>query len=317
MDSLIPHVNNGNSSEKKCTGPCGRILPATSEYFNRDKQKKDGLRPMCKECRSKEGAEYRAKPEVKERIQEYFNRPDVKAHAKAHHKEYRNRPEVKAQIKQQRKEYGERPEVKAHLEEYLSRPEVKERRQKWSKEYDSRSDVRERRNERRSRPEVKAKHKEYYSRSDIKEHRHRRYKELYSIPEVRERVLEYHKERYRIPEIKERQNVYQKEHNAIPEVKFRIRERHRANERNRRARKRNASGSHTRQDIQLQYDRQKGKCYYCHKKLKFGDHHVDHVVPLSRGGSNDISNLVIACSYCNCSKNNKLLHEWTQGGRLL
>ena len=31
---------------------CGKSLPATPEYFNRDSQKSDGFRPSCKECRS-------------------------------------------------------------------------------------------------------------------------------------------------------------------------------------------------------------------------------------------------------------------------
>lgn len=37
---------------------------------------------------------------------------------------------------------------------------------------------------------------------------------------------------------------------------------------------------------------------------------ADHVVPLSRGGTNDRSNLVCACLPCNSSKRNLLLTEW-------
>lgn len=86
--------------------------------------------------------------------------------------------------------------------------------------------------------------------------------------------------------------------------------------RNRRARKRNAGGLHNHTDIQKQYDAQKGKCYYC--GVKVGDtYHVDHVIPLARGGSNGPENLVIACPRCNTSKGAKLPHEWSQGGRLL
>jgi 5-methylcytosine-specific restriction endonuclease McrA len=85
--------------------------------------------------------------------------------------------------------------------------------------------------------------------------------------------------------------------------------------RNRHALKKAAVGTHTEQDIQKQYERQKGRCYYCHAKIT--KYHVDHVVPLTRGGSNDPSNLVIACPTCNISKHNKLLHEWVYGGRLL
>lgn len=83
-----------------------------------------------------------------------------------------------------------------------------------------------------------------------------------------------------------------------------------------RAKKRAAEGTYTAADVQAQYERQKGKCYYCHKKV--GDaYHVDHVVPLSRGGSNWPENIVIACPTCNQRKREKLPHEWVEGGRLL
>ncbi len=85
----------------------------------------------------------------------------------------------------------------------------------------------------------------------------------------------------------------------------------------RRAHKLAATGKHTLQEIEQQYKRQKGKCYYCHKNVAWEEKHVEHVIPLSRGGSDDISNLVISCSFCNQSKNDRLPSEWPQGGRLL
>ncbi len=36
----------------------------------------------------------------------------------------------------------------------------------------------------------------------------------------------------------------------------------------------------------------------------------DHVIPISRGGSNDDHNLVTACFKCNRSKRDKLVSEW-------
>jgi hypothetical protein len=36
----------------------------------------------------------------------------------------------------------------------------------------------------------------------------------------------------------------------------------------------------------------------------------DHIVPISRGGSNDIENLTTACMRCNRSKGSKTLEEW-------
>lgn len=86
--------------------------------------------------------------------------------------------------------------------------------------------------------------------------------------------------------------------------------------RNRHARKKSASGSHKARDIENQLQRQRGKCYYCSVKLG-KKYHVDHAVPLARGGTNDPSNLVIACPHCNLSKHAKLPHEFWQGGRLM
>lgn len=90
----------------------------------------------------------------------------------------------------------------------------------------------------------------------------------------------------------------------------------RAKHHRRRARKVHAEGTHTAADIKRQYKAQKGRCYYCH--IKVGDKfHADHVIPLSRGGSDGPENIVVTCPACNVSKNNKLPHEWPQGGRLL
>lgn len=56
------------------------------------------------------------------------------------------------------------------------------------------------------------------------------------------------------------------------------------------------------------YERDGYICFYC------GDTDsifcVDHVVPLSRGGTNFGDNLVVACIPCNSSKCDKLLSEW-------
>lgn len=99
-------------------------------------------------------------------------------------------------------------------------------------------------------------------------------------------------------------------------------EQKRTHRRNHRALKRAAEGTHTASDIEVQHQRQHGKCYYCDCKMIKSPHKpnsatVDHVVPLDRGGRNSPDNLVIACRSCNSSKKNKLPHEWNRGGRLL
>lgn len=50
-------------------------------------------------------------------------------------------------------------------------------------------------------------------------------------------------------------------------------------------------------------------CYYC-GKLCIEDKTIDHKHPVSRGGTNDIDNLVVACRSCNCSKNDKTEEEY-------
>lgn len=118
------------------------------------------------------------------------------------------------------------------------------------------------------------------------------------------------------------QQIFKEEHPEIVKAnKTRYRQTERGKERsiasehNRRARKRSTGGSYTPQEIEAQYKRQKGKCYYCSKKI--AKYHVEHVVPISRGGTNDISNIVLSCPSCNQKKGNRLPHEWPEGNRLL
>lgn len=80
-----------------------------------------------------------------------------------------------------------------------------------------------------------------------------------------------------------------------------------------RARKRGAETAPF--DEQAQLKRQRGKCYYCGCKLE--KYHIEHVVPLSRGGSDRPENKVLSCPECNYRKKDKLPHEWIEGGRLL
>lgn len=91
--------------------------------------------------------------------------------------------------------------------------------------------------------------------------------------------------------------------------------------RNRRARKRNAEGTHTASDIRSIFEKQQGLCANCQIKLsKSGRqrYHVDHIMPLALGGSNWPENLQCLCPSCNLSKGAKHPDEWAaQNGRLI
>ena len=47
------------------------------------------------------------------------------------------------------------------------------------------------------------------------------------------------------------------------------------------------------------------RCYYCGENIPKGKLHIDHIIPLSKGGAHDVSNLCCACASCNLSKSSK------------
>jgi 5-methylcytosine-specific restriction endonuclease McrA len=95
-----------------------------------------------------------------------------------------------------------------------------------------------------------------------------------------------------------------------PEYQERRRYQNKRTKHLRRALKYQSNGQHTAKQIRDLYTRVNGCCAYCGCFVGTA-YHVDHVIPLIKGGSNDISNLAIACPRCNLSKGSKLLSEWT------
>lgn len=66
---------------------------------------------------------------------------------------------------------------------------------------------------------------------------------------------------------------------------------------------------------------QNGRCHYCGRRTRIKSHDephrpdhatLDHVVPVSRGGTWHAANLVMACYGCNNAKKNNLLSEWSR-----
>ena len=79
---------------------------------------------------------------------------------------------------------------------------------------------------------------------------------------------------------------------------------------NHRRRAQQAGSTVTPSDIHKLFVRQQGKCAYCRKRISHSLFHLDHVVPLARGGTNDLNNLFVACAPCNLSKVDRLAQEW-------
>jgi 5-methylcytosine-specific restriction endonuclease McrA len=227
---------------------CKRDLPATPEYFSRNKQNRDGLYGHCKDCKyAVERARYADNPETRQRTLDR-----TREYAKEH-------PELRREIS---KRYYE-----AHHEQELER------------------------------------HRKYHA-----ENIHV-YQAWYK--KNRARVLEYSRQ-YRLdnPErYRNQSKEYYQTHKAEALHRWRVRH----------VRKREADGSHTLADLREiragQTDKRgRLRCWYCGKPIK-GAPHLDHKIPLARGGSNGPDNLCYACGPCNKSKSTKTPAEYA--GRIV
>lgn len=57
------------------------------------------------------------------------------------------------------------------------------------------------------------------------------------------------------------------------------------------------------------YERDNFTCQYCGAHADEEELQIDHIVPVSRGGTNDFNNLITSCSTCNKKKGAKLKQD--------
>ena len=74
-----------------------------------------------------------------------------------------------------------------------------------------------------------------------------------------------------------------------------------------RARKYGNGGSHTFEELRDKFEKADNKCHYCGEKKALT---IDHDIPLSLGGSDDITNILPACRSCNAKKGLKTAAEY-------
>ena len=194
---------------------------------------------------------------------------------------------------------------------YEASPErVNERKRKWADA--NREKVREQsRKWKKANPEKVRESARKYYKANPEKMREKARKYYEASPEKHiQSVRKYQKAN---PErVKERKRKY---YEANPEKSA-------ACDRRRRARKQSAEGSHTAEQWLARKEEYNNSCAYCgihESDLASNGHasfrvlHADHIHPLSKGGSDDISNIVPACGSCNCSKGDKWIGEFLYG----
>lgn len=92
-------------------------------------------------------------------------------------------------------------------------------------------------------------------------------------------------------------------HAANPEAR-------RLKRQNRRARKLENGGKLSRGLVKKLQESQKWLCVGCKCDLKQSGYHLDHRVPLARGGAHADENMQLLCPHCNCTKGARDPEEW-------
>lgn len=71
-----------------------------------------------------------------------------------------------------------------------------------------------------------------------------------------------------------------------------------------------ALGTHTRREMRELHKRAPRHCAYCKTRLNWLNSVTDHIIPVSRGGSDAIDNIQIICWECNTDKRASTSYEY-------
>ena len=281
---------------KQCTG-CGEMKPLSAFYG--DKSKRDGLRSHCKKC-DKEW-----QPLPKETLPDGFKRCTGCQEVLPCSMFCVNR----------RAKDGLTYRCRGCQKRYSDIPEVKQRKHEYKLAYYAENADRLRAYTR----EWAANNKEY-----VRAWRHLHYIKNATRIKARVRIYsEEHREERRAygrlwrEENKDSLRAYARQrylsNKSLYNQKNRLWRQNnpdkvRAIKHRRRARLAGNGGSHTAEEIGALRIQQHNRCAYCQRWTQ--QLQTEHIVPIKRGGTDDISNICLACPTCNSSKGDKLLSEW-------
>lgn len=149
--------------------------------------------------------------------------------------------------------------------------------------------------------------KERRKRDDVKQKMKENNKKSYNTEKAKQKRIKYYEEnRDKILQRQEKKRLKNIDNFKSIQKKYRQTEKGKISEKNKYHKRRTKykDGDVTNQQLKELYQNTK-VCYWCNNKLIKNDIHLDHYLPLSKGGRHTISNLVLACSSCNLSKSSK------------
>lgn len=180
-------------------------------------------------------------------------------------------------------------------------------REKRSQYYKKNADkVKQIARDKRKTPEAKQRIKEQNAKyraehkEELKEYAREYYRVYNQIP--------YVKEANRKAVMKHKNANREKINKAHAERAKKNPEKHRAKQARRRARL--LSIGIEKFTVQQVLDKTNSFCGYCGKLLTIKTFHMDHMVPVCRGGAHTLSNMIASCSPCNLRKNKRTYDEY-------
>lgn len=261
------------SRKEKCVNPLGSWLPATTEYFDKNKQVKSGLNSWCLACK------------------------------RAYQREYNKRPENQPRIRENSRRFGQTQKRKEYSAQW--RRENRKKDPERYKEYDQRYYESEGYRERRQTPEYRQQKrdvsKRYAQKPENQEKIAERQRRLKQSPEFKQRRRIQRAD----PEHRSKEAAYQRS----PRGKA-VRQ---ASKARRRARERSLQNTFTVADWERALAYFNFCCAYCGKQRDLWSIlHADHFIPLADPTTEGTTpnNIVPACATCNTSKHAHPPHEW-------
>lgn len=265
-------IDNNNIKTKRCT-KCGEVKPATDEHWHKNKTGKYGFRGTCKLCKSQQD-------------HDHYVANSARYKKNARNRYYANREEIIAQQRIYRAKNAEHIRMMNKLYHQKNRE----------------ARIQANRNYRLNHPDAFRRYRDDWRRKNP------------------DKVAQCHADyqlRHR-DRIRKASRDYARSHRAEKRIQLKRwrqnnPERVKAAKARRRAREQLAEGTFTCDDIWSIFVSQGECCAYCNKKLYWGVRRsitIDHIVPLSRGGTNYPENIALACLSCNSGKCDKTLDEW-------